>query len=38
MKLSRQQLKQIVENFINESDWLGDEEDDPLPPDTEEKI
>lgn len=38
MKLSLIQLKEIVENFINEEDWLGDEEDIPLPLSLEEKI
>ena len=28
MKLTKKQLSKIVENFLNEQDWLGDEEDD----------
>ena len=31
MKITRSQLSLIIENFINEQDWLGDDEDDLLP-------
>ena len=31
MKITKRQLSLIIENFINEQDWLGDDEDDLLP-------
>ena len=37
MKITRRQLSLIIENFINEQDWLGDDEDD-LSPTKNEKI